>query len=228
MVRIAAECGGVASGSVADHSRGVRRVYPPYPLDVASTKALRFDTVDQIAAVERQVHDGAAATVDAIRAALAGSVTPIALLSSLKFDLFGVHPLPEASGGFRSLNVVEQINQTFSLLVALRAVAYLLPRHPGRTFLADAGAGAGTPHNIVSTDGMVIAECFAATHRKNNRKLDKDIATVGGSTWPHPEAERHVFFHDRLAVDPLPSVLHGDTEVLLHRLELDRPITSLG
>lgn len=197
------------------------RHYAPFPLDPDSIAALRFDTPGEVAAVEAQVEEAAAATISAIDEARSRQAAPLEILSAFKFELFGFHPLRERTGTYRALNIVEQINQTFSLLVALRAVAWLLQRHPGRTFLVDAGAGAVTPHDIVSTDGMVAAECFAAVRRDNNGKLRKDIRTIATSAWLPADAERHVFFHDRTETPPAPTEMHGDVLVHLHRTVLD-------
>ena len=50
---------------------------------------------------------------------------PMALLKALRVDLVGHDPL---TGG--PLNVVEQLNQTFTILVTLRAIERLLELHP--------------------------------------------------------------------------------------------------
>jgi hypothetical protein len=49
----------------------------------------------------------------------------LAVLRALKFDSFGRHPLEE-----RDLNLVEQINQTWTCLVSLQALPLLFERHP--------------------------------------------------------------------------------------------------
>jgi hypothetical protein len=50
---------------------------------------------------------------------------PMTLLKSLRFELVGHDPLTG-----EPLNMVEQLNQTFTILVTLRAVERLIELHP--------------------------------------------------------------------------------------------------
>jgi hypothetical protein len=49
----------------------------------------------------------------------------LTVLRALKFELFGRQPLEP-----RALNLIEQINQTWTYLVSLRALSFLFERHP--------------------------------------------------------------------------------------------------
>ena len=106
------------------------------------------------------------------------------VLRQMKFAQIGVHPI---SG--KQLNVVEQINQTFSLLVALKATRILFETHPDiQGYRIGPCTSPGT--DIVSIDGQVAAEVFAATSPHSNQKLKTDIARVA-----KVEARyRYVFF----------------------------------
>lgn len=103
------------------------------------------------------------------------SANPLALFHDLKFRQVGGHPVEE-----RPLNVIEQINQTWSYLTALAACRLLLEAHPEADgFEVKPGARARTPHDIFSLKpGICAAEIFAATHPRSNDKLRKDIDKV--------------------------------------------------
>jgi hypothetical protein len=110
---------------------------------------------------------------------------PMALLRALRFEMVGHDPL---TGG--KLNMVEQLNQTFTILVTLRAIERLLELHP------DAGGfrlalGTSSGRDIESVEsGLVAAEVFSATRPESNQKLKKDIARLEED----PARHRYVFF----------------------------------
>lgn len=111
----------------------------------------------------------------------------MALLRAIKFEAVGCHPISE-----HALNVVEQINQTFTYAVALEAARQLLLLHPdaGGFHLAP-GAHASLPLDIMSVrEGLVGAETFAAVTPRNNGKLDGDLRKLSA----RPERHRYVFF----------------------------------
>ena len=108
------------------------------------------------------------------------------VLKAVKFDKIGRDPLDPT----RPLNLIEQVNQTFTALVTVRAVEYLFDHHPeSAPFRVNLGPAPG--FDIESLDGSVAAEVFSATHPSSNQKLKKDVAKVGKS----PAKHRYVFFH---------------------------------
>ena len=108
------------------------------------------------------------------------------VLEAVKFDRIGRDPLDPT----RPLNLIEQVNQTFTALVSVRAVEYLFDHHPeAAPFRVNLGTAAGS--DIESLEGSVVAEVFSATHPASNQKLKKDIAKVGAVSAKH----RYVFFH---------------------------------
>ena len=112
---------------------------------------------------------------------------PLDLLRRMKFEMIGFHPIEG-----RALNLVEQINQTWTYMAALAAAKHLLELHPeaGGYWLAP-GAHASRPLDIMSeAEGLVGAETFAAVHPRNNRKLDKDLRKLA----IRAEQHRYVFF----------------------------------
>src|SRR5690606_9428108 len=117
-------------------------------------------------------------------------------LATLKFGQFGCDPLD----GSRPLNLVEQLNQSFTYLASLEAVRWLLEHHPEHgPYTLNLGTASGI--DIESHDGAVAAETFAATTPESNRKLKKDIDKLRGAAAPH----RYVFY--------LSAVRHSRAEV---------------
>jgi len=127
----------------------------------------------------------AAAKVQAWFAAHTGE--PLDLLRQMKFEPVGFHPIEG-----HELNLVEQLNQTWTYAVALVAARQLLARHPeaGGYQLAP-GAYASAELDIMSeVERLVGAETFAAVDPRNNRKLELDLAKMAA----RPEQHRYVFF----------------------------------
>lgn len=112
---------------------------------------------------------------------------PMDLLRSMKFETIGCHPMSD-----RALNVIEQINQTFTYAVALAAARQLLILHPDAGgFRLAPGAHASLPLDIMSdVEGLVGAETFAAVTPRNNGKLAGDLAKLALRS----ERYRYVFF----------------------------------
>ena len=110
---------------------------------------------------------------------------PMALLKALRFELVGRDPLTG-----EPLNVVEQLNQTFTVLVTLRAVERLIELHPDAGgFRVALGTSSGRDIRSIVPD-MVAAEVFSATHPSSNQKLKKDLARLRAD----PALHRYVFF----------------------------------
>ena len=126
--------------------------------------------------------------VRAQRALAALPRAPLEALEALKFEPIGSHPLED-----RPLNIIEQVNQTFTYLVAVKAADLLMQWHPeSKGFRLAPGAHA--PRNTLDVEslapGVVGAETFAAVRPENNRKLANDLAKLAGRS----EHNRYVFF----------------------------------
>lgn len=109
------------------------------------------------------------------------------MLRLIKFNPIGFHPIEH-----RPLNLVEQINQTWTFVAAIAAARKLLELHPDAGgFRLAPGAHASLPLDIMSEkDGLVGAETFAAVSPGNNRKLEKDLEKLTVRS----EEYRYVFF----------------------------------
>lgn len=154
---------------------------------MAETEATTFLSVCTVADADRlmdQVRASAARVHDWI-AAQGGD--PLALMRRMKFDPVGFHPIEH-----RPLNLVEQINQTWTYAVAIAAARQLLLLHPeAGGFRLAPGAHASLDLDIMSTaEGLVGAETFAAVTPRNNGKLAGDLAKLAA----RPETHRYVFF----------------------------------
>ena len=102
---------------------------------------------------------------------MAENAEAMELFYSMKFEEIGCDPFDAT----RKLNLIEQINQTFTYLASLKAAEYLLNHHPNLESLT-LNIGTRSGHDIETSEiGGVAAEVFAAVHPNNNRKLEKDI-----------------------------------------------------
>jgi len=148
-------------------------------------KHLHIDSQEQIAYLKSTLKQ----TAESTRLQLldfAGRQTSIDFLGSLKFRKVGCDPLDSS----RQLNLIEQLNQTFTYLASLLAVEYLLEKHPNAApFALNLGTKAG--YDIESNrDEGVVAEVFAAVNPNNNRKLKKDVEKVSYAKFK----AKYVFF----------------------------------
>ncbi len=144
---------------------------------------IEVTTQEHLAKLKDRVREAAAAASDRLGSTWASGLE---MLRAIKFDPIGRHPIED-----RDLNLIEQVNQTFTYLVTFEAAAVLFEIHPGLSGLRlNLGTGAGT--DIESLEpGLLAAETFAAVTPRNNRKLQKDIERVAAIEAAH----RYVFFY---------------------------------
>lgn len=109
------------------------------------------------------------------------------LMRRMKFETGGFHPILG-----HPLNIIEQINQTWTFVVALCAARHLLQMHPeAGGYLLAPGAHAAIELDIMSKEpGLVGAETFAAVNPSNNKKLKTDLLKLAART----ERHRYIFF----------------------------------
>jgi hypothetical protein len=100
---------------------------------------------------------------------------PIEFLRRVKFEKIGYHPIDG-----HEINLIEQVNQTWTYAVALKATRLLFERHPdAEGFTLAPGATASQDLDIMSIrTGLVGAETFAATSPGSNGKLKKDLTKL--------------------------------------------------
>ncbi|WP_292533530.1 hypothetical protein [Methylocystis sp.] len=148
---------------------------------------VNYLTVHSVADAEA-LTDKVRAAADYAQEWLLGQIgDPLGLFRQMKFEPVGFHPISHGA-----LNLVEQINQTWTFLVAIAAAKQLLMLHPeAGGFRIAPGAHASLPLDIMSeVEGLVGAETFAAVSPRNNDKLQKDLGKLQGRIEKH----RYVFF----------------------------------
>ena len=116
----------------------------------------------------------------------------------------------------KPLNVVEQLNQTFTILVSLRAAERLIELHPdaGGFRLALATSSGRDIESVVPD--LVAAEVFSATRPSSNQKLKKDIARLTAD----PARYRYVFFAAPGFVSGRQEALETSPDVEVHCVEV--------
>jgi len=126
----------------------------------------------------------------------AQSDEPMQFLRRVKFEKRGYHPVDH-----HKINLIEQVNQTWTYTVALRATKVLLKLHPeaGGLTLAP-GANASQDLDIMSINaGLVGAETFAATSPDSNQKMSKDLEKL--KTRKDSYKYRYVFYASPVTPD---------------------------
>jgi hypothetical protein len=144
-------------------------------------------TLTEIDSLLERVRAAATRTTRAIGGLIASEPDAIEILRKMKFTEMAWHPIDD-----RPLNLIEQVNQTWTYLVTLKALPFLFERHlAAGGFRLNLGTASGTDIESV-VPGVVAAEVFAAVHPKNNRKLEKDLKKLALDC---PNAQfRYVFF----------------------------------
>ena len=142
--------------------------------------------ISSIRDIEQERGKGAQSASHVIKAIaeIIKAETPLDALYSMKFFEIGAHPLDQYQ-----LNLIEQLNQTFTILASLAGAQILLAADPSLTLKLNPGAQAGS--DIVSTDMTIVAEVFAAVDPNNNRKLESDIDRLEKTD----AKKRHLFYH---------------------------------
>ncbi len=98
----------------------------------------------------------------------------MAFLFQLKFQEVGCDPL----NLFRQLNLIEQLNQTFTYLASFNGAEFLFDQHPKVQYLT-LNLGTSSGFDIQTSEGGgIAAEVFAAVTPRNNHKLASDIKKV--------------------------------------------------
>ena len=135
--------------------------------------------------LQNKVRDSALTTHEKLTKLNSGSA-PLETLHTLKFEGFGCRPLEE-----HSLNLIEQLNQAFTIMASLAAARRLLDWFPQCCGFHLNLATTRGPDIESITPNLVVAEVFAAVRPSNNGKLTKDIGGLQKST----AAYRYVFFY---------------------------------
>lgn len=111
------------------------------------------------------------------------------LFHAMKFEEFGCDPLDKS----KAWNLVEQINQTFTYLVSMKAAEVIFLECKSVESI-ECNLGTSSGNDLIGRDKnggiLVAAEVFSAVKTKNNGKLRKDVLKVMESKVRH----MYVFF----------------------------------
>lgn len=122
---------------------------------------------NRILELKRRVRDNMKRTMEALRKIS----DPVELFRQMKFDGIGYSPL--GSAGERE-NLVEQINQSFTILMSCYAAEKYFPEAKSFDFALASARGRDM---VVYGESRIIAEVeiFTAVNAGNNRKLRRDV-----------------------------------------------------
>jgi hypothetical protein len=149
------------------------------------SKRLSLRREDQIQGRVETLRASAAATLAAV-SALSREPDALRALSRMKFEALGHDPLDPT----RRLNLIEQLNQTFTYLAAFKGAAFLFTRHPQvKTLNLNLGNVSGWDIETPEDEG-IAAEVFSAVTPANNQKLREDVKKVLEASQRH----RYVLF----------------------------------
>ncbi len=132
---------------------------------------MEIRTLEELRALEIRVLESARNTAQQLVKRVEGGIQ---LLRALKFERAGFHPLDGTP-----LNLIEQLNQTFTYLVSFEGARMLFDWHRDDCsgFRLNLGTASGSDIESIEP-GVVAAEVFAAVAPDNNDKLTKDIRKV--------------------------------------------------
>ncbi len=139
---------------------------------------------DDLDALETLILASVEATATSLRQILETD-SAVSAFARLKFLECGCDPLDVD----RSLNLVEQLNQTFTYLASVAGARWLVAHHP-ECLPLNLNLGTSAGYDIESCNGEYVAETFAVTHPGSNDKLRKDIARLEAASALH----RYVFY----------------------------------
>lgn len=148
-------------------------------------KRVQVFNVEELATLRLRIMEAAESTTTKLKGLLEHK-KGIDLFHEIRFLEFGQDPLES-----RPLNLVEQLNQTFTYLTSLMAAEYLLEMHPEYApYILNLGTAPG--YDVVSKDEVVIAETFSAVSPISNEKLKKDCIRVSAQTGA---LHKYVFYY---------------------------------
>ena len=137
-------------------------------LDSNPSKYSRFRIEKEL----KRLKESAGATLKNI-SKITKSKYPLEAFQMLKFYQVGHDPLDPS----KKLNLIEQLNQTFTYQASFLAARYIYKHHKFKgSIILNLGTESGT--DLKTEDGTIVAEVFATTHIRNNDKLNKDIKRI--------------------------------------------------
>ena len=135
-------------------------------------KSFVVKDIEELKQLEQKLYESMDKTLSQISSEITSNSSQT-LFSKMKFGGIGFDPLDSK----RELNIVEQINQSFTYLASFYALEILFTEYPELApFRLNLGTAPGS--DIESECGELAAEVFAAVAPTSNQKLKKDINKV--------------------------------------------------
>ena len=135
-------------------------------------KSFVVNNIKELEQLEQKLYESMDKTLYQISSEIDAN-TSQALFAKMKFGGIGFDPLDPK----RALNIIEQINQSFTYLASFYALEVLFTEYSELApFRLNLGTAPGS--DIESECGELAAEVFASVTPTNNQKLRKDIDKV--------------------------------------------------
>ena len=135
-------------------------------------KSFTVNDIEELKQLEQELYESMDKTLSQISSEITSNSSQT-LFSKMKFGGIGFDPLDSK----RELNIVEQINQSFTYLASFYALEILFTEYQELApFRLNLGTAPGS--DIESECGELAAEVFAAVAPTSNQKLKKDINNV--------------------------------------------------
>lgn len=135
-------------------------------------KSFTVNDIGELKQLEQKLYESMGKTLSQISSEITSNSSQ-ALFSKMKFGGIGYDPLNSK----RELNIIEQINQSFTYLASFYALEVLFTEYAELApFRLNLGTAPGS--DIESECGGLAAEVFAAVAPTSNQKLKKDIIKV--------------------------------------------------
>ena len=135
-------------------------------------KSFTVNNIKELKQFEKKLYESMDKTLFQISSEI-GLNSSQTLFSKMKFGGIGFDPLDSK----RELNIVEQVNQSFTYLSSFYALEMPFTEYPKLApFRLNLGTASGS--DIESECGELAAEVFAAMAPTNNQQLRKDINKV--------------------------------------------------
>ncbi|WP_201611998.1 hypothetical protein [Psychrobacter immobilis] len=135
-------------------------------------KSFVVKDIEELKQLEQKLYESMDNTLSQISSEITSNSSQT-LFSKMKFGGIGFDPL----NSNRELNMIEQINQSFTYLASFYALEVLFIEYPELApFRLNLGTAPGS--DIESECGELAAEVFAAVAPTSNQKLKKDINKV--------------------------------------------------
>ncbi len=159
-----------------------------YGVDVAmrKEKTIVLNSLQEAQEVKEAIINNLQVCVNMLRKEM--ELDAFEFFKAIKYSKTVIDPLTEEPE-----ILIEVVNQCQTYVVSLMGAEYLFLKFPGISLKLNLGNVDG--YDIESTDGSIIAECFAATSYRSNNKLSSDLKRLSDNITAENKFE---FFCDKV------------------------------